>query len=189
MGWVSARFAPSLAVFHEPSSQGNLTQCYPCEAEWLPSSQPWCRDIPYACRALGFRLNGNRCLKSLWFPSLTSGHLRCFLCVPHLDLRLFLVCLAAACIVSTRAFSSADYEAEIDFLAQLGPRLTRSPQHNALIEPIEDKLRGIGIPVQSDLYTFDYMQPPSSPILKINGEVINISSLYSYSGSTGATNK
>ncbi|OAA61528.1 hypothetical protein ISF_05607 [Cordyceps fumosorosea ARSEF 2679] len=78
-----------------------------------------------------------------------------------------------------------DYQAELDVLKQIGPRLTGSEQHNQLIDHIETRLKNIGYDVHSDPFSFQYMPPFTSPAtLKIGDESIHISSVFPYSGFT-----
>lgn len=84
-----------------------------------------------------------------------------------------------------RTYGPDDYQAEVDFLIQQGPRLTGSKAHNALIDRIDETLNQMGLDIKSDNYTFDYLSAPAPPasLLVDNKETV-ISSVFPYSGLT-----
>lgn len=97
------------------------------------------------------------------------------------------IALLCASVIQAAAVASFElnYTAEIDFLIQNSPRLIGSPAHNALLTRIETALVCMGLPVQADNYTFEYMTPPSTPpSLICQGKQIEIASVFPYSGLT-----
>ena len=88
------------------------------------------------------------------------------------------------------AFAQKDvefYTTEVDFLAQLGSRLTGSINHNKLIDHIQWELECMGLEVQTDLLNFTYNDSPKlPPQLIVGGNNVQISSAFPYSGDTDA---
>lgn len=81
--------------------------------------------------------------------------------------------------------TSLDYQAELDLLNRLGPRLTGSEQQHELVNHLEARLKDMGYSVNSDEFSFQCMQPfTSPPSLTIGDESIEISSVFPYSGFT-----
>ncbi|KAJ3495082.1 hypothetical protein NLG97_g3651 [Lecanicillium saksenae] len=84
-----------------------------------------------------------------------------------------------------RSFTKADYQAEIDLLTRLGPRLTGSEKHQELVNHLEKRLESMGYHVHSDEFSFRYMPPfTSTPSLTVDEHPIDISSVFPYSGFT-----
>lgn len=78
---------------------------------------------------------------------------------------------------------------QLQFLEALGPRLTGSPAHKALIEDVAARLTDLGLAVQRDRHQFTRWDVPHDQEhlrLTVNGADIEISSAYPYSGTTGA---
>ncbi|KAF7376705.1 hypothetical protein MSAN_00087500 [Mycena sanguinolenta] len=106
--------------------------------------------------------------------------------------------LLAATLAVTATAPSTPYndlqwiQSEIDFIAKLQARLTGSPEHNILIDHIESELKRIGLHVYEDIIEFSYSDPPViQPVLKVNGQNIQLSGWIPYSGtnSSSATGK
>ncbi|KAK5059803.1 hypothetical protein LTR84_009686 [Exophiala bonariae] len=84
------------------------------------------------------------------------------------------------------AFSDLDYfTSETAFLANLGTRVTGTPEHNVLIDHIKGSLELLGLPVYAHHLNFTYNdQLISPPKLVVNNAELEISSYLPYSGNT-----
>jgi hypothetical protein len=79
--------------------------------------------------------------------------------------------------------------AELDLLAELGPRLTGSETHERLVAHVATRLTDLGLQVREDVLNFCRWDPPTGPDglrLTVDGQPIEISSVFPYSGTTGA---
>ena len=77
---------------------------------------------------------------------------------------------------------------QVRYLDSLGPRLTGSGAHGALVENVAEKLTGLGLTVHRDPHRFTRWNAPGGSThlsLTVGSRPIRISSAYPYSGSTG----
>lgn len=63
----------------------------------------------------------------------------------------------------THNFTNLDYQTELDLLSRLGPRLTGSETQNELVHHLETRLKNMGYDVHADEFSFQCMQPLTSP--------------------------
>jgi len=78
--------------------------------------------------------------------------------------------------------------AELDLLAQLGPRLPGSDAHERLVAHVAGQWAELGMDVREDVLGFERWDPPGAPDglrLTVDGQVVEISSAFPYSGTTG----
>jgi hypothetical protein len=78
--------------------------------------------------------------------------------------------------------------AELDLLAKLGPRLPGSDAHERLVAHVAGQWAQLGMDVREDLLGFERWDPPSDADglrLRVDGQAVEISSAFPYSGTTG----
>jgi hypothetical protein len=78
--------------------------------------------------------------------------------------------------------------AELDLLAELGPRLPGSDAHERLVAHVAGQWAELGMDVREDVLGFERWDPPGAPDglrLTVDGHVVEISSAFPYSGTTG----
>jgi len=76
----------------------------------------------------------------------------------------------------------------VRYLDGLGPRLTGSGAHRALVENVAEQLTGLGLTVHRDPHRFTRWNAPRDSThlnLTVGDRPIRISSAYPYSGTTG----
>ncbi|UQA90686.1 hypothetical protein [Streptomyces halobius] len=79
-------------------------------------------------------------------------------------------------------------EDEVRLLEMLGPRLTGSVAHRALVEDVAAKLTGMGLAVRRDTRRFTRWEVPGDAgrvRLEVAGRELRVASAYPYSGTTG----
>ncbi|MEE3067459.1 MAG: hypothetical protein VYA67_26575 [Actinomycetota bacterium] len=78
--------------------------------------------------------------------------------------------------------------AELDLLAKLGPRLPGSDAHKRLVAHVAGQWAELGMAVHEDVLGFQRWDPPADPEglrLTVDGQPVEISSAFPYSGTTG----
>jgi hypothetical protein len=78
--------------------------------------------------------------------------------------------------------------AELDLLAKLGPRFPGSAAHERLVSHVAGQWAELGMDVREDVLRFERWDPPGDPDglrLTVDGQVVEISSAFPYSGTTG----
>ena len=78
--------------------------------------------------------------------------------------------------------------AELDLLAQLGPRFPGSDAHERLVAHVAGQWAELGMHVHEDVLGFERWDPPGDQEglrLTVDGQVVEISSAFPYSGTTG----
>jgi hypothetical protein len=81
-----------------------------------------------------------------------------------------------------------DVLAELDLLAKLGPRFPGSDTHERLIAHVAGQWSELGMDVREDVLGFERWDPPGDPDglrLTVDGQAVEISSAFPYSGTTG----
>ncbi|SDI97052.1 hypothetical protein SAMN05192558_104255 [Actinokineospora alba] len=79
--------------------------------------------------------------------------------------------------------------AELELLAELGPRFPGSASHDRLVDHVAAHWADLGLTVREDVLRFDRWDLPSTPgglTLTVGGRPVEISSVFPYSGTTGA---
>ena len=77
---------------------------------------------------------------------------------------------------------------QVRYLDSLGPRLTGSAAHGALVEKVAEQLTGLGLTVHRDPHRFTRWNAPRDSThlnLTVGNRAIRISSAYPCSGTTG----
>ncbi|AGC63256.1 hypothetical protein MULP_03591 [Mycobacterium liflandii 128FXT] len=78
--------------------------------------------------------------------------------------------------------------AELDLLAKLGPRFPGSDAHERLVAHVARQWAEFGMDVREDVLRFERWDPPAASDglrLTVDGQVVEISSAFPYSGTTG----
>lgn len=78
--------------------------------------------------------------------------------------------------------------AELDLLAKLGPRFPGSEAHERLVAHVAAQWAQLGMHVREDVLSFQRWDPPGDPDglrLTVDGQEVEISSAFPYSGTTG----
>ena len=78
--------------------------------------------------------------------------------------------------------------AELDLLAKLGPRFPGSDAHERLVAHVAGQWAELGMDVREDVLGFERWDPPGDPDglrLTVDGQPVEISSAFPYSGTTG----
>jgi hypothetical protein len=78
--------------------------------------------------------------------------------------------------------------AELDLLAKLGPRFPGSDAHERLVAHVAGQWAELGMDVREDVLGFERWDPPGHPDglrLTVDGQPVEISSAFPYSGTTG----
>jgi hypothetical protein len=78
--------------------------------------------------------------------------------------------------------------AELDLLAELGPRFPGSDAHERLVAHVAGQWAELGMDVREDVLGFERWDPPGDPDglrLTVDGQPVEISSAFPYSGTTG----
>ncbi|EWC64333.1 hypothetical protein UO65_0343 [Actinokineospora spheciospongiae] len=78
-------------------------------------------------------------------------------------------------------------DAELDFLRNLGPRLTGSPQHHRLVDRVAEQVRALGLPVAEDRHRFTRWDLTGAAGLSVGGEPVEVASVFPYSGTGRVT--
>ncbi|ROO90786.1 hypothetical protein EDD29_8525 [Actinocorallia herbida] len=77
-------------------------------------------------------------------------------------------------------------EEQVDLLVGLGTRPTGSAAHRALVEDVAARWAALGLEVHRDRHTFTRWEvPPGAARLLVDGQDVEVSSPYPYSGTTG----
>jgi len=83
----------------------------------------------------------------------------------------------------------ASLRGEIELLEELGPRLTGTAAHERLISHVADQLGAARLEVREDVHSFtrwELARHPGSLELQVEGQLLEVSSAFPYSGTTGA---
>jgi hypothetical protein len=78
--------------------------------------------------------------------------------------------------------------AELDLLATLGPRFPGSDAHERLVAHVVEQWAALGMDVREDVLGFQRWDPPGDTDglrLTVDGQAVQISSTFPYSGTTG----